>query len=134
MRRIAGILSVAVLLCTCLRGDGAPTAPVGKATRSDLALRALLDGDQPGCSASVGIEGKVVWSGALGVADLGTGAKLATDTVFDIGSVSKQFTATVILLLAIDGRLSIQEPIAQYLPALPDWAGRVRITDLIHHT
>jgi CubicO group peptidase (beta-lactamase class C family) len=105
-----------------------------RATRSALALRGLLDADQAGCSAAVGVTGTLVWAAARGVADMSTGARLTAATIFDIGSVSKQFTATAILLLAADGRLSTRDTMAQYLPGFPDWAGQVRITDLIHHT
>lgn len=54
------------------------------------------------------------------------------DTVFDIGSVSKQFTATAVLLLAQDGRLSLDDTVAEHLTGLPPWAGRVTLSQLVH--
>jgi len=80
------------------------------------------------------VDGKVVWTGSRGIADLATGKALAADTVFDIASVSKQFTATAILLLASDGRLSVGDTVSQHLSGLPSWGGRVSIDQLIHHT
>ena len=61
--------------------------------------------DQPGCSAAVAIDGQVVWAGARGLANLEQNTPLTTDTRFDIASVSKQFTATAMLLLSFDGAL-----------------------------
>jgi CubicO group peptidase (beta-lactamase class C family) len=141
MRRLGWLLSVALLLCVGFRSDGVArpatantSRDTGRATSSDRALRGLVDADLPGCSAAVGVEGTVVWAGARGVADMSTGAGLSADTVFDIGSVSKQFTAAAVLLLAIDRRLSTQDTVSQYLSGLPGWARQVRIIDLIHHT
>src|SRR4051794_9345579 len=71
-----------------------------RAAHSDDLLERALSADEPGCSAAVGIEGEVVWAGARGTADLATGRALTPSTTFDIASVSKQFTATAVLLLA----------------------------------
>ena len=81
-----------------------------------------------------GIAGKVVWSGARGVADLDSGTEITTDTAFDIASVSKQFTATAALLLAGAGKLSLDASLAEYVPGLPGWSRTVTITELIHQT
>ncbi|HZO65270.1 MAG TPA: serine hydrolase domain-containing protein [Kribbellaceae bacterium] len=141
VRHLAWLLSIAVLLISCGRSDAVTGPPIAdtsldttRAARSDLALSELLKADTPGCSAAVGVKGTVVWTSTRGIADLSTGAKLTADTVFDIASVSKQFTAAAVLLLAIDGRLSTQDSVSQHLSGLPGWAGQVRITDLIHHT
>ena len=58
-------------------------------------------------SGAVGVEGEVVWTGAQGVADLESGAMLTQDTVFDIGNVTNQLTATAVLLLADEGELRL---------------------------
>lgn len=62
--------------------------------KSHRVLQDAIKAGGPGCSAAAGSKGTVVWTGALGVADTATGAEITPDTVFDIGSVSKQFTAT----------------------------------------
>jgi CubicO group peptidase (beta-lactamase class C family) len=131
-------LSVALLLGACSVGGNATVAPMaddaGRGERSQAVLGLQVDNDEPGCSAAVGEEGKVVWAGARGVADVATGAKLTADTVFDIGSVSKQFTAAAVLLLADAGRLSTEDTVAEHLSGLPKWAGQVTIAQMIHHT
>lgn len=140
MRRHRFVVAVVVMLVAggCgSSGGGEPSAsPTGpdRAARSDLVFFARLTGDQPGCAAAVGVDGQVVWRGARGMADLATRAPLTTDTVFDIASVSKQFTATAILLLAADGTLSIEDKLAARVPGLPRWADQVTIAQLIHHT
>ena len=68
------------------------------------------------------------------MANLEQNTPLTTDTKFDIASVSKQFTATAVLLLSFDGALSLQDRLSQYVPGLPGWADQVTIDQLIHHT
>ena len=104
------------------------------AERSDELLADTLPADEPGCAAAVGVEGEVVWAGARGLADLSTGQALDTSTTFDIGSVSKQVTATAVLLLAQDGSLSLDDPLSRWVPGLPAWADAVTVADLVHHT
>jgi CubicO group peptidase (beta-lactamase class C family) len=142
MRRVVWPLLVVLALGGCGVGGGdavvSPTAAVARdaarSTRSEAVLSRLLRADLPGCSAAVGVRGTVVWAGARGVADLATGEQLVPDTVFDIASVSKQFTATAILLLAGDGKLSIGDTVAEHLSGLPEWAGRVTVAELMRHT
>jgi CubicO group peptidase (beta-lactamase class C family) len=68
------------------------------------------------------------------MADLRTGTRITPDTVFDIGSISKQFTATAVLLLAGAGTLSLDDPLAKHLGGLPAWSHRVTLAQLMHHT
>ncbi|BBX04742.1 hypothetical protein BST36_08285 [Mycolicibacterium moriokaense] len=154
-RLAVGLVAVALLLAACgdqsdAAEEASPTTQAGTPATStvsvtgasdpDLAAnsQSVLDGavkeDEPGCSAAVGIEGDVVWSGARGLADLETGAELTTDSVFDIASVSKQFTATAALLLADDGKLSLDDTLASHVPGLPEWAETVTVEQLMHQT
>ena len=139
------LLAVVLVLAACGRPDTAETsdatatsntvaATSDNAARSQSALDGIVKADEPGCSAAVGVEGKVVWAGVRGVADLATGAEITTDTVFDIASVSKQFTATAILLLADAGRLTLDDPLFDHVPGLPAWAATVTVAQLVHQT
>ncbi len=148
--RILPPLVAVMLLCACARTEvtddaatvlstsASPsttaTATADQAARSLEVLDRVIEKNKPGCSAAVGIAGKVVWSGARGVADLGSGTEITTDTAFDIASVSKQFTATAALLLAGAGKLSLDASLAEYVPGLPGWSRTVTITELIHQT
>jgi CubicO group peptidase (beta-lactamase class C family) len=153
LNRGLAIFAVVLLLAACgderdtTRAD-APTTQASKAPSStatpelDPTIAAqsqnVLDGaaeaDKPGCSAAVGIEGHVAWTGVRGIADLQTGAEITKDTAFDIASVSKQFTATAILLLADDGTLSLDDTLASHVPGLPEWAETVNLAQLMHQT
>jgi CubicO group peptidase (beta-lactamase class C family) len=130
-------LAVVPLLSSCDR-DNEAQAPEASTPKSDIDARSqqVLDShvkaDEPGCSAAVAIDGRVTWTGFRGMANMATHTKINADTMFDIASVSKQFTATAILLLANDGKLSLTDPISHQLPELPAWAATVTVADLMH--
>ena len=69
-----------------------------------------------------------------GLADLNAGIAVTTETRFDIASVSKQFTATAILILQREGKLTLADPIANYVDGLPDWGASVTLDQLVHQT
>jgi CubicO group peptidase (beta-lactamase class C family) len=140
LRRHLVLFAVALALAACGKPTATPASNV--TTTNDAAAKAnsqrVLDdaikAGAPGCSAAVGSAGKVVWTGVRGAADIATGVAITTDTVLDIGSVSKQFTATGALLLAGAGKLSLDDPLAKYLTEFPAWASTVTVTELIHQT
>ncbi|HZX53479.1 MAG TPA: serine hydrolase domain-containing protein, partial [Ilumatobacteraceae bacterium] len=92
-----------------------------------------LTAGEPGCTVAVGRDGKVVFAEAYGAARLDPLEPMTVDTVVDVGSVSKQFTATAILMLAERGKVDLDAPLSTYLPDLPAWASRTTIAQLIHH-
>lgn len=73
----------------------------------------------PGCAVGVGMRGRTVLERAYGMANLEHGVPNAADTIFEAGSVSKQFTAAAVLLLARDGKLSLDDPVRKHIPELP---------------
>jgi len=101
---------------------------------SDRVMATLVPEDGPGCSAAVATDGAVTWAGAAGLADLAAGIPVTTATRFEIASVTKQFTATAILMLQREGLLSVADPIGNYVDGLPEWADEVTLDELIHHT
>ena len=101
---------------------------------SDAALERLVDPSHPGCSAAVAVDGVVVWAGAHGLADLSTGEPLTPRTRFNMASVSKQFTATAILLLEREGLISLDDAISSYVDGLPAWGQTTTLDQLLHHT
>ncbi|MGO9510124.1 MAG: serine hydrolase domain-containing protein [Mycobacterium sp.] len=137
-------LAVALLLGACSSHHAAHAPASTTASTADASAikahssQAVLDGairtGEPGCSAAVGVDGKAAWTGVRGVANLATGAAITADTVFDIASVSKQFTATATLLLVEAGKLALADPLSRYVPDLPAWAAQVTIVELMHHT
>jgi CubicO group peptidase (beta-lactamase class C family) len=97
------------------------------------AVFARFAGHSPGCALNVIADGRSVYEKGYGYASLELDVPITPRTVFDIGSVSKQFTAMSILLLARDGKLSLDDDIRRYVPELPD-LGHVTIRQLMHHT
>lgn len=135
------VQAVTAALAAALLANGCAAEAVETATESDdraarsqTVLNDAVAPDAPGCSAAVGVEGAVAWVGARGIADTATGAEITTDTKFDIASVSKQFTATAVLLLAERGQLSLDDPLATHVSGLPAWAGTVTVGQLMHQT
>jgi CubicO group peptidase (beta-lactamase class C family) len=88
----------------------------------------------PGLALAVVQDGRVVKSRGYGLANIELGVPVTPETVFQLGSIGKQFTATGVLMLAEDGKLSLDDKITQYLPsAAPGWNG-VTIRHLLNHT
>ena len=88
----------------------------------------------PGCAVGVDLDGHSALEKGFGMADLERGVPNKADTIFEAGSVSKQFTAAAVLLLARDGKLSLDDPIRKYIPELPDYGTPVTIRHLLTHT
>jgi CubicO group peptidase (beta-lactamase class C family) len=90
--------------------------------------------DSPGCALAVIHDGRIVYEHGYGMADLSHDAVITPRTPFHVASVSKQFTAAAILLLAQQGRLSLDDEIHRYLPELPDFGASIAVRNLLHHT
>ena len=90
--------------------------------------------ENPGCQISVSKNGKVIFSKAWGMADLERNVPLSTHSIFEAGSVSKQFTAASILLLEQQGKLSLNDDVRKYVPELADYGTPVTLHHLLHHT
>lgn len=88
----------------------------------------------PGCAVGVYRGDRVVHAAAFGMANLDHDVPLSPKSVFHVASVSKQFTAAAILLLARDGKLSIDDEVRKHIPELPDFGPRITIRHLVHHT
>ena len=88
----------------------------------------------PGCAVGVNVDGRTVVSKAYGLADLEHDVANTPETIFEAGSVSKQFTAHAVLLLARDGKLSLDDPVRKYIPELPDYGHPLTIRHMLTHT
>jgi CubicO group peptidase (beta-lactamase class C family) len=87
----------------------------------------------PGCAVGVARDGHPVLEKAYGMADLEHDVPNSADTIFEAGSVSKQFTAAAVLLLAGDGKLSLEDPVRKYVPELPDYGSPLLIRHMLNH-
>lgn len=88
----------------------------------------------PGGVVTVTRYGKEIYNKAYGYADLEHAIENTTTTVFEAGSVSKQFTATMVLMLAAEGRLSLEDDVRKYIPELPDYGTVITIRNLLTHS
>lgn len=108
----------------------------GKAVYESVdALMRDYDGQGPGASVLVIRDGEAVVRRSYGYADLETRTPATPRTNYRLASVSKQFTATAILLLAQDGKLGLDDPVRKWLPSLPAKAAdAITIKHLLTHT
>lgn len=92
----------------------------------------------PGCALGVFRDAQIIYAKGYGLASVELNAPITAQTVFDIGSTSKQFTAASILLLEQQGKLSVNDDVRKYIPELPDYSKnsghRITILNLLNHT
>ena len=90
--------------------------------------------DSPGCAVGIYRDGQIVYKRGYGMANLNDDVPITPATVFHVASMSKQFTAASILLLAQQGKLSLDDDVHKYIPELPDFGERITLRHLMHHT
>jgi CubicO group peptidase (beta-lactamase class C family) len=88
----------------------------------------------PGCAVGVYRAGEILFARGYGLANLEYGLPLTKDSVFDVASISKQFTAMATLLLEREGKISLEDDIRKYVPEMPDYGHTIRLHHLLHHT
>jgi CubicO group peptidase (beta-lactamase class C family) len=124
-KRAAGLFLIA-LLTAC-----ATTREQTSVNIDDLMRR--YDGDVPGAALLVRVDGRTVLERGYGLADLETRAPVTPHSNFRLASLTKQFTATAILLLAQDGLLSLDDPLRRWLPSLPAELAPVTLRQVLAH-
>ena len=110
------------------------SASAQSAEQYQSVLAALYLGDEPGAAALVARDGDVVFLGASGMASLELGVPLEPDMVFEIGSITKQFTAAAIMMLLEEGKLALDDPITKFLPDYPAYGEDITVEHLLTHT
>ncbi len=98
------------------------------------ALFASFHNDMPGVAVAVSIDGRLIYNKAFGLANLEYKVPNTTATLFEAGSVSKQFVAAGILLLAQEGSLSLDDDVRKYIPQLREYEAPITIDMLLSHT
>lgn len=89
--------------------------------------------DSPGCAVLITVDGDPLYRHGHGLASLEHGAPITSATVFNVGSISKQFPAMAILLLEEGGHLTLDD-VRRYVPELPDFGTPMTIRHLLTHT
>ncbi len=88
----------------------------------------------PGCSLAIRKDGKILYERGYGMANFDYNVPINPDSIFHVASVSKQFAAFAIHLLASEGKISLDDDIRKYLPEMPDYGDIVTVRHLVHHT
>jgi CubicO group peptidase (beta-lactamase class C family) len=112
----------------------AQTLPPDITKQVDKVFEKLDKPDSPGCALGIYQGGRIVYKHGYGMADLNDDVPITPATVFHVASMSKQFTAASIVLLAQQGKLSLDDDVHKYTPELPDFGERITIRHLIFHT
>lgn len=129
------IIKLRSLLCGCLFVPAAVMAqPVNDVPAKLSARLAQYKNNEPGGVLIVSRHGKTIFNKAFGVANLDQPLPVTDTTLFEAASVSKQFTATALLLLVKQGKLGLEEDARKYFPDLPDYGDKITIRQLLVHT
>jgi len=128
-----GAASTPMLPVTTAATPAAP-APAKVAEQIDAVMKDVFKPNGPGAAAIVVKDGQTIYRKAYGSANLELGVPLQPDTVFRLGSITKQFTAAAILMLAEQGKLALSDPIDKYLPGYPMQGHVITVEHLLTHT
>ncbi len=132
--KLTGGVLASVLTFSGLHTGNGRGADEKKTAAVDEVFADLTKAGSPGCALGVYREGKILYSKGYGLANLEESVPITPQSVFDIGSTSKQFSAASILLLQKHGKLSVNDEVRKYIPELPDYGQKITILQLLNHT
>ena len=104
------------------------------AKKIDAVMTEVYHPDGPGAAIIVRKDGKTIFRKGYALADLELGVPIEPDMIFRLGSITKQFTAVSILMLAEQGKLGLQDEITKFLPDYPTQGRRITVEHLLTHT
>ena len=128
----ASVLGAGAALLAISTPAGA--VPADFAARADAIVANAWPADGPGAAIIVTEGGKPVYERGRGLADIEAKTPITPATVFRIGSITKQFTAAVVMQLAAEGKLSLDDPLSKYFPDWPKPSATATIRQLLNHT
>ncbi len=113
----------------------APVAPQTEfASKASALVEAAFPAKGPGAAMIVTRGGQTLYAGGRGVSDIDTARPITPDTSFRLGSITKQFTAAIILQLAAESRLSLDDPLSRFLPGFAQPTAGATVRQLLNHT
>lgn len=131
MIKISKLLSFAFLLFLPNYALSQTNEEAGKKIDS---LFVSYNSQTPGATVAIVKDGKIIFKKGYGMADLDHDIPITPRTVFNIASVSKQFTAFAIYLLENEGKISFEDDVKKYIPELPNYGTAIKIKHLLAHT
>ena len=111
----------------------AAAVPADFRQRAEAQL-AAVPADGPGMAAIVTEHGRTVYAGGRGLANIAARTPITSRTVFRLGSITKQFTSSVIMQLVDEGKVSLDDPLSRFLPDYPQPGAAVTVRQLLNHT
>jgi CubicO group peptidase (beta-lactamase class C family) len=114
--------------------QNAPAAEKPLTAKVDEVFSRFDKPESPGCALAVIKNGRIAYQRGYGMSNLEYGVPISPSSIFHVASISKEFTAMAILLLAQQGKLSLDDDVRKYVPEVPDFGDRITIRHLIHHT
>ena len=129
---ISGLFSIIVVLCAFQAKS--QINPKQLEDSAEVYFESLVSEKSPGSAVLVVKDGSVILNKGYGLANLEHGIAITPTTVFDLASVSKQFTGFAISTLVENGQISLDDDVRTYIPELPDFGHTITIDHLIHHT
>lgn len=135
-RRVAAVVIFLALAAGCTGRDD-PHA--GVETGDDDALVDAIFASwelpgSPGCALAVAQDGTLVYSRGYGYANLDYDIPITPQTAFDVASITKQFNAASLTMLALEGKLSLDDDVRKWLPELPEYGAPITLRHMIYHT
>jgi CubicO group peptidase (beta-lactamase class C family) len=125
---MAALLSASCAWCAVAQNEDALHSKV------DQVFAAFNEPDSPGCALGVVRDGNFIYKRGYGEGSLELGVPLTPESVFYMGSVSKQFTAASVVLAAEQGYLSLDDDIRKWIPEIPNYGKTVTLREMLHHT
>ncbi len=131
---VAATYLAVVIGCTC-QDDRNAAEETGKDNAVVDAVFASWDvPGSPGCAIAVAQDGALVYSRGYGCANLDYDIPITPQTVFDVASINKQFVAAGLSMLALEGKLSLDDNVRKWLPELPEYEWPITLRHMIYHT
>lgn len=125
---------LAAILALCVALDSATSQPIPQAAIDSLVTREMQARRIPGVAIAVVDNGNIVFKKAYGIANLEQDSPVTVNSVFELASVTKQFTAAAIMMLVEEGRVRLDDPINGYLDQPPDIWKSLTVRQLLTHT
>ena len=123
-----------VLIQPSVGGQTIPAQAESPSAQIDKLFEKMDRTISPGCAVAAMKDGKILYERGYGMADLDHNVPITPMTIFHVASMSKQFTAASIVMLAQEHKLSLDDEVRKYVPELPDFGVPITIRELVHHT
>jgi len=130
---IRSLFVVATIAAACA-AQAADSLSAGRHKQVDAIFAPWAGKDTPGCAVGISLDGALDYGRGYGMSNLEYGIPITPQSIFHVASLSKQFTAFSIGLLAEEGKLSLDDDFRKYLPEMPGYGKTITIEHLLHHT